>query len=225
MTWQWNFLSWVVKTLRWFFLSFRGGNCQCNKKVPSKAGSTVGNIDNFWLITKSRFYANCWPKKVDFFLYFGTFLSFKTGEELFLRQKTCGFFYEPKSGHFSHCARMKIRFITILTVLQNLGRVWLRRRIWPISCVSFATIDYCWLERWCHHRHYQRQILCLILFLFHASLGQYWAWQSLTSSAKFSQPGLVQMWLNNHYFRLQNPPNWPGRCVPSTLTPRYVFTS
>ena len=72
----------------------------CNNGIVFKC-CTVGNIGNFCLITKSRFYKHFRPKKVDFFFILAPFL------ENFWANT---YFYEPQSGHFSHCATSILQY-------------------------------------------------------------------------------------------------------------------
>ena len=90
-----------------------------SKVFIQAAQSTVGNIGNFCLITKSRFYTNFWLKKVYFsnfgaifFTHFYIFALKKAQKcNFFELQNSCknvgtktADFYESKSGHLSHCA-------------------------------------------------------------------------------------------------------------------------
>ena len=63
------------------------------RAITTTPPRTVGNIDNFWLITKSRFFVKNWRQ------IFHIFLNWKLIKLFFF-----AIFYETKKVNISHCA-------------------------------------------------------------------------------------------------------------------------
>ena len=120
-----NFQKYFLKQIFYWILGLYISKFRVFHGTPGTP-CTVGNIDNYWLITKSRFYSNLGPKKLifwnfgaifshfsnfgaKFFIHFNFSRPFGRENLIFWASKLmkinfgATILYELKSGHFAHC--------------------------------------------------------------------------------------------------------------------------